>query len=332
MTTSITDLSDALAAILETTSPAVVRVEAGANIVSGLVLDATTIVTVRHGLPDDAPVSVTTHDGTVLSATILGHDARLDLGFLTVADVALTPLSTPDADTPKTGHLVLTVGRGARGLRSSLGIVGAVGPAWRTRGGADVHLDIDVDATLHPTSAGGPLLDASGRLVGINTPGLRPGGTTVPIATVHAALAHVREHGSVRPGLLGVRVRTTPLPPDLAAEHGQHQGLLVLGTPRRSPAARAGVESGDVLLTVNGAIVRSLLDLRTAVSTSGGSEVPVRILRAGQVVDLQVPVMAVDGLRHGWGRKGGRRRGPGGRGGPWRRFRKAARMHHHKRC
>ena len=144
MSTSFHQLSESLASLLEAASPAVVRIDAGAETVSGLVWDAHTIVTARHGVTEDAPVTVTLHDGTTRNATLLGHDPRVDLSFLTVSEGGLP--ARPDASEAalKPGHLVLTVGRSPRGLRSSLGVVGLVGPAWRTRGGAEVDIDIDV--------------------------------------------------------------------------------------------------------------------------------------------------------------------------------------------
>ncbi len=329
MSTTLQTLSADIAAILEATGPSVVRVEAGGQVVSGLAWDAETIVTVRHGIDDDSPISVLTADGTTHTAELLGHDPRLDLTFLQVPGAGLPERPAAASTPPAPGHIVLTVGRGPRGLRSSLGIVGAVGPAWNTRGGATVSADLDIDATLHPTAAGGPLLNAAGELLGINTPQLRPGGATVPLDTIDAALVHIRAHGSVRPGLLGVRVRTVPLPPDIAATHGQHQGLLILGTPRRSPAARAGVETGDVLLTVGGKPVGNLRDLRTNLSTAGGSEVSVVLLRAGEVRTVSITVVAFDGFMGGRGRRGGGWFG-GRPGGPWRRFRKHAKHHPHR--
>ena len=336
MSPTLPDLSSALADLVSTAAPSVVRVDGGPTPVSGVAWDATTVVTVRHGVEEDTPLSVTTHDGVTHRATLLGHDPRLDLSFLSVEGVELPARPSPAA-APQVGALVVTVGRTPRGLRSSLGIVGAVGPAWRTRGGAEVPLDIDVDATLHPAAAGGPLLDAHGHLLGVNTTGLRPGGATLPVAAVEASLQQVRAHGSIRPGLLGVRVRTTALPPGLAAEHGQHQGLLVLGTPRRSPAARAGVETGDVLLTVSGTPVHTLLDLRTTLSTAGGTDVAVTLLRSGEARTLRIPVLTKPHRggggwghrRHGHRHDHGHGHGDDGRGegrpgprGPWRRSRR----------
>jgi len=330
MSIQLTEVSEALATLVESTAPSVVRVEAEGPPVSGTSWGDGTVVTVAHAIESDGPVTLTLADGTQLSARLVGRDPRLDLAFLQLPEEHADLIGARPAfaeSSPRTGHLVVTLGRGPRGLRSSLGIVGAVHASpWRTRGGAEVSSDIDVDATLHPTAAGGPLLDASGRLLGINTTGIRPGGATLPVDTVDAALALVRDKGSIRPGLLGVRVRTTPLPPDLAATHGQHQGLLVLGTPRRGPAHKAGIESGDVILRVADTPVHTLLDLRAALSTSGGQEVSVTLLRSGEVRECRVLVRDAPfgkGGRSRWGghHKGGRHHR--GHGGPWRRWRKA---------
>jgi len=334
MSIQLTEVSEALANLVESTSPSVVRVEAGGPPVSGTTWGHGLIATVAHAIEAPDAITLTLPDGTPLSGQLLGRDPRLDLAFVQISEEhadLLGPCLTAEEEAPRTGHLVVTLGRGPRGLRSSLGIVGAVDPApWRTRGGAEVTSHIDVDATLHPTAAGGPLLSASGGLLGLNTTGLRPGGATLPVATVDSALALIQDKGSIRPGLLGVRVRTTPLPPDLAAIHGQHQGLLVLGAPRRGPAHKAGIESGDVILQVAGQSVHTLLDLRAALSTSGGQEVSVTLLRSGEARECSVLAREAPfgtGGGRGWG--GRRQRG---RGGPWRRWKMAHGPKRRHRC
>lgn len=309
------DLSAGLADVVEAASGGVLGVEADGHPRSAVAWSDTLAVTTAAGLTAETHLALVLPDGTEASAELVGVDPRLDLALLRVEDGSLSPI-TPASGPARPGALVLTLGRSVRGLSATLGIVQNAGPAWTTGSGADVAAWISVDASLPSSSAGGPLLDAEGRLIGLNTPALVPGGTTLPVETVSAAVAHIEAHGSVQPGLLGVRVRAVAVPPDIAAVEGVSKALLVIGVPGGGAAARAGIETGDVLLRVDGQVVGGLSDLRSALSTRGGQAVEVRRLRAG-AVDT---VMVTPGVlrRGGWGRRGPwrrRHRGPRGHGG-----------------
>ena len=170
MSIIINDISEALASLVEQASASIVRVEAGGPPVSGTSWGNGVVVTASHGVDPDSPATLTVADGSSVSAQLIGRDPRLDLAFFQVAEQDLEKIGARihiAESLPRTGHLVLTLGRGPRGLRSSLGMIGAVhATPWRTRGGAEVSAEIDVDATLHPSAAGGPLLDTNGKLPG----------------------------------------------------------------------------------------------------------------------------------------------------------------------
>ncbi len=311
---SLTQLSGALADAVERAAGGVITLEVDGIPRSGLAWSDTLVLSSALGIDEESPLTLTLPDGSEAEARLIGTDPRLDVALLELKEGGLTPTERGDPDALRAGELVLTVSRSGRGPRATLGVVASTGPAWTTRSGAVVARWIEVDATLPPGGSGGALVDTAGRLLGLNTPALAPGGTTVPITTLATAAEFLKENGSVRPGLLGVRVRTTALPPDIAAGEGAHQGLLVLGLPRRAPAGRAGIETGDVLLKVDGTPVGSLSQLRAALSTRGGETVTVRRLRAGVIDEVEVTPFA---------RTGGRRRS--GRG-PWGRMhRRAAR-------
>ncbi len=303
---SLADLSARIADVVHAAGASVLGLEGGGHTRSAVAWTDALAVTVAAGLDPDTALVALLPDGTEAPATLVGVDPRLDLAVVRVE--GLTPAARVDGAALRPGDLALTLGRTARGLTTTLGVVSSIGPAWTTGGGADVARYLGVDAGLPPVSAGGALLDAAGRVVGVNTPGLVAGGTTVPADTVDAAVAFIEENGSVRPGLLGVRVRTVPVPPDIGAAEGVHKALQVIGLPGGGPAARAGIETGDVLLSVDGQPLGSLSDLRAALSTRGGHAVQVRRLRAGVVDTVEVTPTAHRG-------------GPGGHGrGPWRRF------------
>jgi S1-C subfamily serine protease len=312
---SFAALSAGLADAVQAAAGGVLGVEADGHPRSAVAWSDTLAVTTAAGLTPETHLALVLPDGAEATAELVGVDPRLDLALLRVADAALSPL--PPSTTPaRPGALVLTLGRSVRGLSATLGIVQNAGPAWTTGSGADVAAWISVDASLPASSAGGALLDADGHLIGLNTPSLVPGGTTLPVSTVAAAVAHIEAHGSVQPGLLGVRVRAVAVPPDIAAAEGVSKALLVIGVPGGGAAARAGIETGDVLLKVDGQVVGGLSDLRAALSTRGGQAVEVRRLRAGVVDTVSVTPSVL--RRGGWGRRGPwrrRSRGPHGHGG-----------------
>lgn len=310
---TLADLSARLADVVAAAGAGVLGLEGAGHTRSAVAWTDGLAVTIATGLDPDTALVALLPDGTEAPATLVGVDPRLDLAVVRVE--GLTPAPRVDGSALRPGDLALTVGRTARGVTTTLGVVSSTGPAWTTGGGADVARYLSVDGTLPPVSAGGALVDASGHVVGVNTPGLVMGGTTVPADTVDAAVAFIEEHGSVRPGLLGVRVRTVAVPPDIAAAEGVHKALQVIGLPRSGAAARVGIETGDVLLSVDGQPLGSLSDLRAALSTRGGHAVQVRRLRAGAVDTVEVTPSVF-------------RRGGGGRG-PWRRHRGHGHRHGH---
>jgi S1-C subfamily serine protease len=312
-TPTLAALSAGLADAVAAAGGGVLGLEVDGHPRSAVAWSDTLAITTARGLGPDASLTLILPDGTEAAAALVGVDPRLDVAVLRAEAGGLSPLPASTA-VPRPGELVLTLGRGVRGLGTTLGIVQSSGPAWTTAGGADVSAGIAVDASLPESSAGGALVDAAGKLLGLNTPRLVPGGTTLPVETLRTAVAWIEEHGSVQPGLLGVRVRSVAVPPDIAAAEGVSKALLVIGVPGGGPAARAGIETGDVLLRIDGQAVGGLEDLRVALSTRGGQPVEVRRLRAGvlDTVEVTPKVLHRGG---GWGRRGPwRRRGHHGHG------------------
>jgi len=300
---TLADLSKHLSDVVAAAGSYVLGIEGDGHARSAVAWTDSLAITSATGLSDETVLAALLPDGSEAPAELVGVDPRLDIAVVRVE--GLTPAARVDGSALRPGDLALTLGRTGRGLTTTLGVVSSTGPAWTTAGGAEVARYLSVDGSLPVVSAGGALVDAAGRVVGVNTPGLVKGGTTIPSDTIDDAVAYIEEHGSVRPGLLGVRVRTVPVPPDLAAEEGVHKALQVIGLPRRGAAARAGIETGDVLLSVDGQPLGSLSDLRTSLSTRGGHEVEVRRLRAG-AVDTLTLTPSVIGRRRSRG--GARRR------------------------
>lgn len=286
---TLSALSDSLADAVEAASLAVVRVVCGRRVGSGLawseqghVLCAASTLA-RAGAP-----TVRLHDGAEHPAQVVGVDPALDLALLKV-DAELQPLPTTDGGELRVGAIVLVLGRPGRTIRASLGLVSSSsGEPWTTPLGSVVDRFVDVDASLRPGFEGGPLLDAKGRVVGLNTRGLVRGGTTIPTVTLARAADELATHGTKARGWLGVRFEVVSLDDEDQALTGAARGLLVRKAAPDSPATDGGVKLGDVLLSLGDKPLGSWRELAQALCGTADTETPLRVLRGGAVHELAV--------------------------------------------
>ncbi len=241
---------------------------------SGVIVSASGLVLTNHHVIGDADsIEVTTVDGRTLSVSVVGSDERSDLAVMQIEDVPddLEPLSLEDVAAPRLGEFVIAVGNPfGVGRTVTLGIVSATGR--RGLGIADYEDFIQTDAAINPGNSGGALVDMRGRLVGINTAIFsRSGGTqgvgfAIPTALAREVLQELTEHGSVRRGWLGVIIQD--LDAGLAEAFGVEDGVVVADVQPDSPAAKAGVKRGDVLLRFEGEEVTDTSQLRMAVAAA----------------------------------------------------------------
>jgi S1-C subfamily serine protease len=171
----------------------------------------------------------------------------------------------------------LTIGRSHdSGVNATLGIVSALGPAWRTWRGGRLDRYIRLDLTLYPGSSGGLVVNTAGEAVGIATSALsRIAGVAIPASTVNRVVDELLARGHVRRGYLGVGLQPVALP-----DH--HKGLIVLSLEPDGPAAKAGVVIGDVLLSLGGHTVADTDDIQAALEARGvGEAIEGEFLRGG---------------------------------------------------
>ncbi|HEU0020834.1 MAG TPA: trypsin-like peptidase domain-containing protein [Dehalococcoidia bacterium] len=295
MSEILANLSDALAATVEQSSSSVVRIEGRHRLpASGVVWSADgVIVTAHHVLEQDENIHVGLPDGQTVLATLVGRDPTTDLAVL---KVGASDLKTPqwlDAENLKVGNLALALGRPGQRIRATLGIVSAVGQGWQTPTGGAIDHYLQSDVTMYPGFSGGPMVDSSGRFLGVNSSALVRGGTTItiPTATVRRVAETLLSHGHIRRGYLGVGAQPTRLPATIASQLGQETGLLLVSVEPNSPAEQAKLYMGDTIVALAGKPVRHLDDLFATLSGDRvDTAVPVKFLRGGQTLELSVTI------------------------------------------
>src|SRR4051812_9936184 len=231
-------------------------------------------------------------DGTEHEFRVVGRDALSDLAVVrTEGD--LTPARLGDAARLKVGQLVVAIGN-PLGFGGSVtaGVVSALGRSLPTRDGRATRLVenvIQTDAALNPGNSGGALADSRGRVVGINTAVAGIGlGLAVPIdATTRQILASLMRHGRVRRAYLGVVGGPRPLPTAIGRDLGRARGLEVVQLLEGSPAAKAGVRPGDLIVELDNRPIEGVSDLqRLLVGELVGHRVGLKIARGSRLVDL----------------------------------------------
>ena len=286
MTEALSRLSDALAETVARAAPSVVRVEARRRIpASGIVWSADgTIVTAHHVVERDEGIRVGFADGSDAEASLVGRDPTTDVAVLRVQSSGLRVADRAPVDALKVGHLSLAIARPGTGPRASMGVVGAVGDPWTSPGGGRLDRYVQPDVAMGPGFSGGPLVDAEGRVIGMNTSGLlRTGAVTVPVETLERVVATLLAHGRVRRGYLGVGTQPVDLPAAEATRLGQETGLLIVSVAADSAASSAGLLVGDILVHAADTVLEGVDDLRGKLaSTEVGSTIGLDLLRGGQ--------------------------------------------------
>jgi serine protease Do len=250
-------------------------------------------VTNNHVVDHAQSVQVTTDDGTIYTAKVIGTDKKTDLALIKVEgkkDFSYVKF----ADGPsRVGDWVVAVGNPfGLGGTVTAGIVSARG---RDIGAGPYDDYVQIDAPINKGNSGGPAFDTNGNVIGVNTAIFSPSGGSVgigfdiPASTAKLVIAQLKDKGYVTRGWLGVQVQ--PVTADIADSLGMKQarGAMVDNPQDGSPAAKAGLEAGDVITAVNGAEVKDARDLARNISTMApGASVKLDILHKGSAKTLTV--------------------------------------------
>jgi serine protease Do len=251
------------------------------------------IVTNNHVVENASDIKVSLSDKEEYDAKVIGRDPRTDVALIKIdAKKDLQAVALGDSGKLRVGEWVMAIGNPfGLGHTVTTGIVSAKG---RIIGAGPYDDFIQTDASINPGNSGGPLFNMNGEVIGINTAIVATGqgiGFAIPINVAKDLLIPLRERGRVVRGWLGVQVQA--ITPELAKSFGleRERGALVADVMSDTPAEKAGIERGDIIVEFNGRKIEEMNDLpRVVASTPPNAEVPVKLLRKGQEKMVQVKV------------------------------------------
>src|SRR3954469_16412256 len=284
-------LSDSVRGVADSVGPAVVGLGRGWGRGSGVVVAPGTVLTNAHNVRGDE-LTVTFADGRRETGTVAGVDVDGDVAAIAVDTGDVEPVATGDPATLGIGSVVVGLANpGGRGLRATLGMVSATGRSFRGPRGRRVRGSIEHTAPLPRGSSGGPLVDTEGRLVGLNSVRM-DGGLILALPADEALLERVdalaRGEAPSRPRL-GVAIAPPHVARRLRRAVGlpERDGLLVRWVEDGSPADRAGIEKGDLIVAAAGDPVARGDDLEPRLG-AGATEVTLTVVRGAEERDVVV--------------------------------------------
>jgi S1-C subfamily serine protease len=287
---SLTQLSQALASRVAAAAPLVAAIGIGQRRpLAGIVWRAGVVVTSEQALPEaeSFPVSVA---GAAVQATFAGRDPRTNVAVLKFEAGAAPPGWTAAA-LPLPGSLALVLGAGLLGAGpdARMAMVRRVGAEWHSMAGGRIDHLLRLDLLLANGADGGPVLDASGALLGMATSGPRKQALVIPHQTIARVLEPLLARGRVPRAWLGLGLQPVSIPETLREAAGQKRGLMVVALANDGPAGPAGILPGDILLTLDGVAAGRPTGLSSMLAAEHiGRLVDARIIRAGNL--LVVPI------------------------------------------
>ena len=295
MSNILVELSNSMAAATEKAAASTVSVNARRRMpASGIVYAPDLVLTADHVIEHEDGITILLANGTEAAAKLAGRDPGSDLALLRLEKERTTPAEA--AMQASIGQLVLALGRPSpEGIEASLGVVSAMGGPVRTpQGSLDKY--IRTDTTPYPGFSGGPLVDAEGKVVGLNTSGFGRGVTlTIPAEYAWKVAEQLARNGSIKRGYLGVRSEAVELPEaaQKALKREQATGLLLVSVERKSPAEVGKLIVGDILVGIDGQPVPDHDALFAHLTGEAvGKSIPMQVLRGGELQTFNVEIGA----------------------------------------
>jgi serine protease Do/serine protease DegQ len=283
--------------------PSIERVQEVSSLGSGVIVDARhgLILTNYHVIKNSYEINVTLTDGRTLSAEIIGHDADTDIAVIQVAAENLSQVELADSSTLRVGDFVVAVGNPfGLGQTVTSGIVSALGRSGL--GIESIEDFIQTDASINLGNSGGALVNLRGELVGINTAIFGAGnqgnigiGFAIPVNLASDVMRQLIDYGEVRRGRLGAQGQD--MTPQLAQAFGieRSNGFIVTQIETGSPADKAGISVGDVIVSANGKPIRSARDMHNLVGLQRlGQSIELTLFREGAEVTLPVLIQPIE--------------------------------------
>lgn len=292
---TLSALSSDLAGAVERAGRATVAIHARPRIPSsGIHWRPGIIVTADHTVKRDEEITVTFDDGQTHPASLVGRDPATDLAVLRSEHHAAPAAELGDATSLAVGHIVLAVGRAGEQVSASLGIVSAIAHEWRTWRGGVIERLFRLDLAVYDGFSGGPLVDARGAIVGLDTSGLARGiATAIPRSTVDRVTDQLLATGHIARGYIGLAMQPVRLPGALVRALGLagEGGVILVGVEPGGPGDKAGAMIGDVMVALDDKPVRTADDLVALLgSESVGRTVRARIVRGGASRELSIVI------------------------------------------
>lgn len=289
MTLSLSDLSDGLASLVERAGPSVIGIGAATGFAwtNDLAITSASSLRCAHGA-----LEVRLPEGGTTEGDVLGIDAASDLAVVRVSSGGLTPIARrTDGKSARVGEVVLSLARPGRAIRASQRIVGLVGRDVRARRGLVLHDYVEMDRGFPDGFVGGPVVDASGALVGLGTDRVIRG---ADLAMTAAQLAPIVDQivtdGHPKLGWLGVAVQPARLAERLASEVPALSGALITALEKSGPADTAGLVIGDLVVGLDAFVIEGPDALLAHLRGLADQSISLRLVRGGAVTTLAARV------------------------------------------
>jgi serine protease DegQ len=295
-TSLLLGLSNDLAGAVQKAGGAVVAVNARQRVPSsGIYWRPGVIVTSDHTVERDEEITVTLADGRTVPATLAGRDPSTDIAVLKVQGVEASTADIGESNSLAVGQMVLAVGRpGEHGLSASYGVISALSGNWSTYRGGQIDQFVRPDLTFYPGFSGGPLVNAHGQIVGMNTSGLTRGlGVTIPASTVNRVADQLLSKGRIARGYLGLGFQPVHLPDSLknTLNLASNGGLIVVTVEQGGPAEQAGMFIGDVLVALDNTPITDIDAVQSMLGSDRvGKAITARVVRGGVLADVAITV------------------------------------------
>jgi len=253
------------------------------------------ILTNSHVVHSAKSIEVILHDARTFSATLIGDDPDTDLAVIRIDAAQLPYLPFADSNKLRVGQIAIALGS-PYGFQQTVtaGVVSALGRSMRAQSGRLMDDIIQTDAALNPGNSGGPLVNSSGKVIGVNTAVILPAqGLCFAIAanTAQLVTGWLIRDGKIRRSYLGLAGQNTTIHPRLVRHHklSNNQGVLVSGIELDGPARQSGLAEGDIIIAFKEAPITSIDDLhRGLVGKEIGTESILKVIRGVDMVELRV--------------------------------------------